>query len=49
MECSAELSLDAEEIAEQVLELGHKNRSVVTNDGVREAIMSYYHVNNYFC
>ena len=49
MECSKESSLDAEEVTERRPKLGHKNRSLFTNDGVWEPMISYHHVYNYFC
>ena len=45
---SGELSLDIEEVAEREPELGHKNRSAVTDDGVREVMMLHHYINNYF-
>ena len=48
MERNRELSLDTKEITEQEPELGHKNRSAVTDDGVREAVMLHHFVDNYF-
>ena len=48
MEGSWESPFDAEEVAERGPELGRKNRSAVTDDGVREAVMSHHYVDNYF-
>ena len=48
MKCSGESSLDAKEIIEQRPELGHKNRSVVIDNRVQEAMMLYHYVNHYF-
>ena len=48
MECDEESSLDTEEVAEQRPELGRKNRSAVTDDGIRKAVMLYHYVDNYF-
>ena len=49
MEYDGELSLDAKEVVEQNPKLGRKNRSAVTDNGVRKPIMLYYYVTNYFC
>ena len=45
---SKESPLDAKEVTGQGPKLRHKNRSLVTDDGVREAVMSNYYVNKYF-
>ena len=49
VEYSGELFLDAKKVTEQKPELGRKNRSAVTDDRVRETMISYHHVNNFFC
>ena len=43
-----ESSLNVKKITEQEPKLGRKNRFPVTYDGVREAVMSYSHVYDYF-
>ena len=43
-----ESSLDTKEVAERGPELGRKNRSAVTDNGVWEAVMSHHYINNYF-
>ena len=48
VECGGKSLLDAKEITERGSKLGHKNRSPVTYDRVRVAVISYYHVYNYF-
>ena len=48
MERGGELFLDIKEVVEWGPELGHKNRSAVTDDGVRKTVMSHHYVNNYF-
>ena len=48
MERGRESSLDTEEGVERGPELRRKNRSAVTDDRVREAVMSHYYVDNYF-
>ena len=48
VERDGEFSLDVEEVTQREPTLGHKNRSPVTYDGVRKAVMSYHHVYNYF-
>ena len=48
VERSVEFSLDAKEVTEQGPKLGYKNRSPVTYNGVREAVMLYHHVYDYF-
>ena len=48
VERSRESSLNTKEVTEQGLKLGYKNRSPVTYDGVREAVMLYYHIYDYF-
>ena len=48
MERGGELSLNVKEVVKQGPELRHKNRSVVTNDGVWKTIILYNHVNNHF-
>ena len=48
MERGGELSFDAEEVTEQRPKLKRKNRSPVTYNRVRKAVMSYHHVYDYF-
>lgn len=40
---------DAKEVIEQRSEIEYKNRSLITHNRVREAVIFYYHVDNYFC
>ena len=48
IECGEKLSLNAKEITKRELELGHKNRSMIANNKVREAMVLYQHINNHF-
>ena len=48
VECGGELSLDIDEVTKQGPDLGCENRSSITDDRVRDAVMSYYHVDDYF-
>ena len=43
-----ELSLNTKEVAKREPELGRKNHSAVTDDGVQEAVISHHYVDNYF-
>ena len=49
VERSKELSLEAKKIAKRGQELGCKNRSAITDDRVREAVILHHYVDNYFC
>ena len=49
VECGGKFSLNAEEVTEQEPKLERKNCFPVTYDGVREAMMLYHHVYDYFC
>ena len=44
VERGREFFLDAKEVTERGPKLGHKNRSPVIFDGVRETVMLYHHV-----
>ena len=49
MERVGESSFDTIELAEQGPELGRKNRSAITDDRVRKAVILHHYVDNYFC
>ena len=49
LERGKESSFDTKEVTKQRLKLRQKNRSLLTYDEVREAVMLYHHVYNYFC
>ena len=42
------LSLDAKEVTERALKLRRENRSSITNDGVRKAVILHHYVYNHF-
>ena len=48
MESGEELLLDAKEVTKRGLELGYENRSSITDNGVREAMILDYHINDNF-
>lgn len=41
-------SFDTEEVTQQGPKFGHKNRFLVTNNGVQEAVMSYHYIYDNF-
>lgn len=43
------LLLNVKKVTEQKLELGGKNRFLITNDKVGKTVVLYNHINNYFC
>lgn len=45
---NGELFFNTKKVTKQELELECKNRFTITDDGVQEAVILHYHVNNYF-
>lgn len=48
MKCDRELFFDAKEIIKQGPELKNENRSAITKNEVKEAVILYHYIDNYF-
>ena len=49
VKCSEMLYFDIKEVLEWGPKLEYKNRSMVIDDRIREAVILHHSINNYFC